>query len=212
MEGNQKFKHNREENKIPNVQSLKVVGKHLENGSLGNFQSKEQRIVEETAHQHEKVSEKRKERKDKSKHKSSSDGRGDKHKDGDRERKSKSKDKKEKKAKKMEGKVNEVATPTQAKLIENGNVSVDIQNGKGSYPFKGSSSSNGCLGKRKEPEMNGFIHGKFFLYFCSYSVLASYSVDQNYICSYNQWMLLTFWYGFKNRIHENFLHVLKVLV
>lgn len=158
VEENQKFKHIREDNKLPNVQSLKVVGKHLENGSLGKFLSKEQRIVGETVRQDEKVSEKQKERKDKSRHKSR-DGKGDKHKDGDRERKSKSKDKKEKKEKKMEVKVNEVSTPVRTKLIENGNSSVNIQNDRGSYPFKVSSSDNGCLGKRKEPEMNGFVHG-----------------------------------------------------
>lgn len=122
-----------------------------------NHPSKKQRIVEETVHQDEKGSKKRKEKKDKSKHKHK--------KDGDRERNSKSKDKKEKKAKKMEGKVNEVvATPMQNKLIVNGHNSVDIQHDRWSYPFHGSSSNNGCLGKRKEPEMNGFVHGKFFLY------------------------------------------------
>lgn len=130
--------------------------KSSENELGSNHPSKKQRIVEETVHQDEKASKKRKEKKDKSKHKHK--------KDGDRERKSKSKDKKEKKAKKMEGKVNEVATPMQTKLIVNGHNSVDIQHDGWSYPFHGSSSNNGCLGRRKEPEMNGFVHGKFFLY------------------------------------------------
>lgn len=153
-EGDQKVKDSTQEVRVPNGQSLKFSTKHLQNGFLGHIRAKEQKVVGEALCQ-EEHSKKRKERKDKKKDKSS-DGRGDKHKDGDRERKSKSKDKKKKK----EEKVKEVSTLP----IENGSSNVDIQKDRGSYLFKDRNSNNGNLGKRKEPEMNGFVHGEFFLY------------------------------------------------
>ncbi|KAL3517842.1 hypothetical protein ACH5RR_020431 [Cinchona calisaya] len=159
-EGNQEFKDKREENRIPNGQTVNVNAIGLANGSVCNFPPKEQKNVEVSFYQEDKVMEKQKEQKDTNKHEDTY-SRGNKHKGEDRENKSKLKDKKRKKEKEKE-KAKELSIPMPSKLKESGNNAIDFKNDKGSFLFKESNVQNGILSKRKEPEMGGILNSNEF--------------------------------------------------
>ncbi|KAL3531075.1 hypothetical protein ACH5RR_010397 [Cinchona calisaya] len=159
-EGIQKFVGKREENRIPDEQSVRVNAIGLANGFVSILPAKDKKFVG-GIYQEGKVMEKQKERKDTNKQ-NNSDVRGDKQKDGDREKKSKSKDKRRKKEKKEKEKAKEekvdLSSPILSKLRESGNNTVYNKNDRGSY-LKDSKANNGTLSKRKEPEMDGFLNG-----------------------------------------------------
>ncbi|CAK9182048.1 unnamed protein product [Ilex paraguariensis] len=155
-EGNDKFKEKREDNRKIGVPGNKFQARGIENGFVQSVNEGEQRKVEGVARLVGKNLEMQMEGKEKSKPKNI-DSRGDRNKDKDREKKSKSKDKKRKKEKKKE----EDPNKEQLKLRESGNNDVGVHSVKPSFLSKESNKStvsNGNLGKRKELEMNGFLH------------------------------------------------------
>ena len=94
-----------------------------------------------------------------------SDGRGDKQKARNHEKKSKSKDK-DRTKKEKEGKVKQKKPNKDHPILrERSKDRMDSHNTIPSYLLKESDKSSTYklnLGKRKEPEMNGFLHGEFF--------------------------------------------------
>lgn len=161
----QKFKDQREENRIPNGHYVNLNAVGLANGFVSNSPAKDQKNLEGGSLQKVKFTEKQKERKDTNKPKD--DGRGDKYKDVDREKKSKSKDKKRKREKEKE-KTNELSSPIPSKLRESGNNAVDCSNDRGLNLSKESILSHGNLNKRKDADTVGVLNGESFcmLYTC----------------------------------------------
>lgn len=161
----QKFKDQREENRIPNGHYVNLNAVGLANGFVSNSPAKDQKNLEGGSLQEVKFTEKQKERKDTNKPKD--DGRGDKYKDVDREKKSKSKDKKRKREKEKE-KTNELSSPIPSKLRESGNNAVDCSNDRGLNLSKESISSHGNLNKRKDADTVGVLNGESLcvLYTC----------------------------------------------
>lgn len=163
----QKFKDQREENRIPNGHYVNLNAVGLANGFVSNSPAKDQKNLEGGSLQEVKFTEKQKERKDTNKPKDES--RGDKYKDVDREKKSKSKDKKRKREKEKEKeKTNELSSPIPSKLRESGNNAVDCSNDRGLNLSKESILSHGNLNKRKDAETVGVLNGESFcmLYTC----------------------------------------------
>ncbi|KAL2470695.1 Uncharacterized protein Adt_38831 [Abeliophyllum distichum] len=133
--------------RMVNGESLEINAMGLENGTDSNFSGENREKVEGGALQVEKV-EKGKEGKEKNKHKTS-DGKRDGHKNRERDKKSKSKDKAQEKEK-----VKERSKDPSKQRESNGNL-LDVHN-KPSNLLKERHGSQGSLGKRKEPELNGF--------------------------------------------------------
>ncbi|KAM7521859.1 hypothetical protein LguiA_011761 [Lonicera macranthoides] len=108
------------------------------------------------------VGEKQMEEKEKNKRKHSSDSKGEKHKVRDREKKSKSKDKKREKKEKEEKakeKKPDKDLQQQQKPRETGKDAEELHSMRpSSHLLKESNKSGIILGKRKESEVNGFLH------------------------------------------------------
>ncbi|KAL2488220.1 uncharacterized protein Fot_41564 [Forsythia ovata] len=132
-----------------NGESLEINAMGLENGMDSNFSGENREKVEGGALRVEKV-EKGKEGKEKNKHKTSN-GKRDGHKNRERDKKSKSKDKAQENEKE---KVKERSKDPSKQRESNGNL-LDVHN-KPSNLLKERHGSQGSLGKRKEPELNGF--------------------------------------------------------
>ncbi|CAI9770660.1 unnamed protein product [Fraxinus pennsylvanica] len=142
----------REYARMVNGESLEINAMGLENGRVSIFSGENRKKVERS-----RQLEKGKGEKEKKKHKAS-DGKRDGHKNIERDKKSKSKDKvgeKEKEKEKEKVKVKERSKELSKQRESNCNL-LDVHN-KPSDLLK-ESGSQGSLGKRKEPELNGFSH------------------------------------------------------
>lgn len=161
--------NNKKENvrKVNGQTNHHVEARVFENTTFQNFSSMDQRRVEGTAKLMEKKDVgKQMEGKEKKKHKESN-SKADKHKDRDREKKSKSKDKDRDKEKKKEEKAKEIGEVSKVlpKVKEGSKDYLDVFNIKPPELLKTSSKSSaveGNLGKRKEIDRNGFLHGESF--------------------------------------------------
>ncbi|KAJ4954302.1 hypothetical protein NE237_011085 [Protea cynaroides] len=131
-----------------------------------NFIRVDQQRVEGMVRPMEKDAEKRLERKEKKKNKEGSDKKRDKHKEKDREKKSKGKDEDKSKEKYKEKEEEKIyyKNKEQDKLKERSKDPINTLNTKTSTlnfsrESSKSSDTDGNLRKRKDIEMNGFLHG-----------------------------------------------------
>uniref|UniRef100_A0A2P2JKN5 Uncharacterized protein MANES_12G049400 n=1 Tax=Rhizophora mucronata TaxID=61149 RepID=A0A2P2JKN5_RHIMU len=168
LEEREKVKDKNEDHRKVNGQRNHIdtrgVGKTLDQNYSGMGQEK----VDGIARLVEKDTERQTEGKEKSKH-NKSDNKDNKHKQKHRDQKKhrKSKDKEWDKEKKKEEKARDITDPTKEhlKLKESSKDSLDFRIIKTPETLKLSSTSyadEGNLGKRKEPEMNGYIPGESF--------------------------------------------------
>ncbi|XP_057512355.1 uncharacterized protein LOC130794450 [Actinidia eriantha] len=151
-EGKEKYKSKREGDRNGNGQQNKVDANGVANAFVQDFCAIDQRGVGVAGPVEEDVK--------KHKHKDS-DGRVDKQKDRNHEKKSKSKDK-DRTRKEKEEKVKEKEPNKDHPILrESSKDRMDSHNTIPSYLLKESDKSSTYklnLGKRKEPEMNGFLH------------------------------------------------------
>ncbi|KAL6271148.1 hypothetical protein ACE6H2_028059 [Prunus campanulata] len=163
----ERIKDKKEDDRTANAQRNHVEGKCSAEEFFENFPSIEQRRLEGIAKPIEKDVEKQMEGRDRKKH-TDNDSKGHKPKERDKEKKVKSKDKDRDKKKEKKEKVKEISKPSdeQPKLEGNGKESLDAFSNKALNLLQmnsKNSAAGGILGKRKELEMNGYLHENGFL-------------------------------------------------
>ncbi|GFY82559.1 hypothetical protein Acr_02g0007990 [Actinidia rufa] len=162
-------KENNEEKRVDNrkINGQGIMGEARSSGSalVQNLAGMAQNRVEGMPRPLEKNIERRMEEKEKSKERNSDDKRGEKRKDRDREKKSHGKDKDREKEKKKEEKVKAISeskTKDEDKFKNsNKNDRLGTWNIKSSFVSKDgdrNTATEGTLKKRKDPEVNGFLH------------------------------------------------------
>ncbi|KAF8391944.1 hypothetical protein HHK36_022284 [Tetracentron sinense] len=168
VEGREKNKDKRGDNRRASEQRNKDEERGMGNTVVQEFTTMDQKRVQGMVKSMEKDVEKRMEGKEKNKDKEGGEKQRDKHKDRDRDKKSKGKDKdkdRDREKKKEKEKVKEKSDHINKegdKLRERGaKAPIDAVNMKPSQLPKHSDNSattKGNLGKRKNFEMNGFLH------------------------------------------------------
>ncbi|XP_010274071.1 PREDICTED: myb-like protein X [Nelumbo nucifera] len=162
VQGKEKNKDKKGDDRRTDGQRNKDEEKGMGNAMLQSSTRMDQRRVEEVVRPMEKDTEKRVEGKEKNKDKEGNDRRKDKHKEKDREKKSKGKNKEKEKEKEKGKDKNEHRLNEQDKSRESSKkdpvVTPNVKTLHLPKDNEKSAATDGNLKKRKDFEMNGFLH------------------------------------------------------